>query len=127
MDTRSPYLRDGRLAQILAAIQCMAVYKFYRMTPADWSKVLGGQSADWQKVFTEHPELFRESPSKPGHYALVYRRALKLLENDDRPPLQDSQVNSLMDLALRLHAVESGLNLQQHAIDRSPLNPLALR
>ena len=109
----SPYLKPDRLAQVLAAIQVMAVSDQYRRHVTDWTYYLSGikatksqsQSSEpdsdpdpstptptsssasgpdaeddaakqWSIVFDEHPEFFRQSPGKPGYYALVLRRGL---------------------------------------------------
>jgi len=103
----SPYLSPGRLSQILAAIQCMAIYRSYRLSVSEWASRIHGASGrpvDWQVVFSDHPEFFRESPSARGHYALVYRRALARQADDNRPELGENQIHALFKLAMELHS-----------------------
>jgi hypothetical protein len=100
----SPYLKPGRLGEVLAAIQVMAVSDQYRRTLEQWTYYLSGIRAPksqsepdsdfeadsesepasepdaeraagrWRIVFDEHPEFFRPSFARPGAYALVLRR-----------------------------------------------------
>jgi hypothetical protein len=82
------------------------------------------QTNYWKIVFDEHPEFFRRS-RKSGGYSLIWRRALpwahietqkSILLRDYmqlpppekkaywRPQLSDSAVETLMDVAIKMHA-----------------------
>jgi hypothetical protein len=126
---RSSYLKPGRLADLLAAIQAMAIYDRYRRSSEDWAVLISGdkdKGAHWKTVFDEHPEFFRPSTAHPGHYALVWRRAgddryhrgsgrileraeISQLAAEDRrrymsrPPVPEGQVKTLLDTAINLH------------------------
>jgi hypothetical protein len=131
----SPYLQPGRLNDVLAAIQTMALYRYYRLSVEDWAELISNSKEAgprWRKVFDDHPEFFRPSVLHPDHYALGWRRALprryhyitkaiitsdeynKLSEEEkkyySRPPVPESQIKTLMDLAITLH---------QRAIDQA--------
>lgn len=61
--TDSPYVWcANRLADVLAAIQAMGSYKYYKL-PFDQraDRISGDSSAAdrWRTVFEEHPEFFR--------------------------------------------------------------------
>lgn len=129
----SPYLKKNRLPDVLAAIQVMAVSDYYRQSLERWTYVLSGTKEDdrspaferakanWKLVFDDHPEFFRPSRARPGHYALVFRRGhsrrydidqQKLLTEAELPadkrrlsraPLEHSELKSLIDIALSLH------------------------
>ena len=64
----SPYLRDSnRLGDVIAAIQAMATYKFYKLTFAGWADRMSAdesQADKWKTVFLEHPEFFRLDSTK---------------------------------------------------------------
>jgi hypothetical protein len=126
---RSPYLTDGRLPDLLAAIQTMAIYERYRCPCARWADLISGdesKGSHWQTVFSEHPEFFRPSANFPGDYALVWRRAGasryhrklgRVIERDEftrmteqdrqrylsRPPVPEGQLKTLIDTAINLH------------------------
>jgi hypothetical protein len=133
----SPYLTAGRLNDVLAAIQTMALYRYYRAPASEWTELISGSKEKkdeqrWQEVFNDHPEFFRRSVAHAGDYALVWRRALprrshyitkaiitsneydKLSEDEkkyySRPQVPESQIKTLMDLAVSLH---------QRAIDQA--------
>jgi len=61
--TNSPYLGDSnRLADVIAAIQAMSTYKFYKLSFDAWADRISGDSsrADyWRIIFEQHPEFFR--------------------------------------------------------------------
>ena len=126
---RSPYLETGRLADVIAAIQFMAMNERSSWPCEEWAEGISGDKAKgphWQTVFDEHPEFFRKSPNYEGHYALIWRRALprrffrKLskmltqsefdaLSADDkrwvsRPSVPDQEIKTLIDIAIELHA-----------------------
>lgn len=75
--SRSPYLKEQRLADVIAAIQVMSTYKFYKLDFSGWSNRISGSedNADhWERVFSEHPEFFRLNSDK-GKVSLVWRRS----------------------------------------------------
>jgi len=125
----SPYLRDDRrLADVIAAIQTMGTYKYYKLGFAEWSDRINGdekQAEHWKKVFEEHPEFFRlDSPRKKA--SLVWRRQhQKLFDIDSeekisradyqvlsvekkarisRTPLNSDELATLLDAAINLHS-----------------------
>ena len=75
--SKSPYLKDDhRLADVIAAIQAMGTYKYYKLDFAGWSsRISGDETQDnlWRKVFEEHPEFFRLDSDREKA-SLVWRR-----------------------------------------------------
>lgn len=73
----SPYLRDPtRLGDVVAAIQAMAVYKFYKLPFVGWADRIAAdesQADKWKTVFLEHPEFFRLDTAREKA-SLVWRR-----------------------------------------------------
>ena len=61
----SPYLKpDDRLVNVIATIQAMGTYRYYKRNIEDWADRISGkkeESAKWKKVFEDHPEFFRFS------------------------------------------------------------------
>lgn len=128
-DSASPYLANpGRLSDVIAAIQVMSVYKYYKMSFASWADRISGdeqQAERWKAVFLAHPEFFRLD-SAQERASLVWRRqfpkrfdvdasevisrerydALSSLEKQriSRNPLSPSDIKALMDTAVNLHS-----------------------
>src|SRR5579859_1298894 len=76
---KSPYLKDNRLGDVLAAVQVMALHPQYRLSCAKWADGICGDESKaeyWKVIFDEHPEFFRKSSSVADNYALIWRRAL---------------------------------------------------
>ena len=75
--SKSPYLKtDHRLADVIAALQAVATYKFYKLDFAQWAdRITGDQRLGeyWKAVFVEHPEFFRLD-SKKEKASLIIRR-----------------------------------------------------
>ena len=130
--TKSPYLSSpDRLADVIAAIQATATYKFYQLQisgETGWAGRIGGDNADadeLERVFNEHPEFFRVDSATKG--SLVLRRQhpklfdvdegreishseYRALTTDDekarisRTPLDTSEVAMLVNTAIELHS-----------------------
>jgi hypothetical protein len=125
----SPYLVDNdRLADVIAAIQTLGTYKFYKLTFAAWAdRITGdeGKADHLQKVFEDHPEFFRLD-SKRERASLVWRRQHQKVFNVDteqkvspevydalsqdqksrvsRTPLGSSELAILINTAIDLHS-----------------------
>lgn len=126
----NPYLIEpGRLSDVIAAIQALSTYKFYKLDVKGWSKRISGteeNSEHWKKVFNQHPEFFRLTEDGEK-VSLVWRRnkhrrfsvdlnmelslkELEALPNLDRKnrisrvPLTYSEVETLITVAKALHS-----------------------
>lgn len=123
----SPYLtRNNRLSEVIAAIQVMAIYKFYKLDFEGWADRIVGdksQSKYWEKVFIEHPEFFRLDQTRTKA-SLVWRRSYPKVFNVDtrqtiardeflnlpdeskarisRNPLSNSDIQTLINSAISL-------------------------
>ena len=121
----TPYLRPGRLGDVIAAITVLGTYKFYKMDVPRWVERITGSPGDaerWRVVFQEHPEFFRRS-SEGGKVSLVWRRQFPRNFNVDaeletepdhevdgstesrisRRPLTPVEVAELIGVAIKLH------------------------
>lgn len=128
-NARSPYLSDpNRLADVIAAIQAMATYKFYKLDFDNWADRIAAdksQAAHWKRVCEEHPEFFRLDTERT-RASLVWRRQrqkrfdvdsdaqitkAEYETRDDagrtrisRTPLNTSEVGTLIEAAIALHS-----------------------
>ncbi len=98
---KSPYLKaTDRLADVIAAIQAMGTYKFYKLSFAKWSdRIYGDESkADhWKQVFKDHPEFFRLD-SRQEKASLVWRRQhQKLFDVDKEVKIKKEEFKRLSD------------------------------
>jgi len=125
----SPYLTDSRrLGDVIAAIQAMATYKFYKLPFEGWADRIAADASSsekWKRVFLEHPEFFRLD-TKKEKASLVWRRQFpkrydvdtekvltsteySALSTDEklrvsRIPLSSSDIKALVDTAVNLHS-----------------------
>ncbi|MEK1911201.1 hypothetical protein [Pseudomonas chlororaphis] len=126
----SPYLKDSsRLGDVIAAIQVMSVYKFYKLSFEEWADRISADKNDsekWKTIFIEHPEFFRLDGAREKA-SLVWRRqfprrydvdAERVLSLEDyqkldaskkstrvsRLPLPSSDIKALVDTAVNLHS-----------------------
>lgn len=125
----SPYLSDPqRLSDVIAAIQAMATYKFYKLPHAGWAIRLSADESKadkWKSVFVDHPEFFRLDSTKEKA-SLVWRRQFPKRYNVDtervityqeyivltpheqlrisRTPLSPADIKALVDTAVNLHS-----------------------
>lgn len=125
----SPYLKEpGRLGDVIAAIQAMATYKFYKLDFDGWADRIStdkSQAQHWQRVFEEHPEFFRLDSERtraslvwrrqyPKHYGVDSSREISKEEFDrldsaekariSRVPLPASDIKTLIDTAINIHS-----------------------
>lgn len=123
-----PYLKENRLAEVIAALQAMGVYRHYKLSFAEWSvRIYGNEdrAGDLKKLFIEHPEFFRLSGKEKDKASLVWRRNLVKTydpkkhihitgealydlsgkERDclSRQPLAKGDVSTLINAAILLH------------------------
>lgn len=75
----SPYLKECRLGDVIAAIQVLAYYKFYRLNLEDWAERITGDRSNagsLKELLFDHPEFFQLSGDEgPQKAALVARRS----------------------------------------------------
>jgi hypothetical protein len=105
----SLYLTNGRLADILALIQVLALDKDTHRSEEGLAKELQGppRSADyWSSVAKAHPEFFRVKGDKENPVSLIARH---VIPKDDKGirQLSPDYVSKLMSLAIELHDREA--------------------
>jgi hypothetical protein len=126
--TKSPYLYgENRLGDVIAAIQVMGSYGYYKLDFEGWAMRISGDKSKaehWKNVFLEHPEFFRLDTdgvkaslawrrSYRRRYSVDLQRELSLAEyqalnNEDsarisRAPLNSSDISVLINTAINLH------------------------
>ncbi len=130
---RSPYLKDGRLPDVIAALQIMGAGERPERAIKGWAKELsyndsGAEIDRWTAVFREHPEFFlvyklQDDPTLKS--ALRWRYTNKLYdsktgkeytpqEKEELPekerwrlttrPLTSEAIAALMNTAIELHS-----------------------
>lgn len=129
LTSSSPYLANSnRLADVIAAIQALGTYKFYKLTFEDWAdRITGDRSKGphWRKVFEDHPEFFRLDAKRERASLVLRRQRQKLYHVDDlqmwtreqylaaddhqkarvsRSPLTPEEIGTLVDVAINLHS-----------------------
>ena len=124
----SPYLsHPRRLGDVLAAIQSMGTYKFYKLDFETWADRISGDAKlgdYWRTVIEQHPEFFRLDRSRTCA-SLIWRRQYPKLFHVDlerkltreelaelneeqrkrvsRNPLTPGDIQALMKTAIDLH------------------------
>jgi hypothetical protein len=129
---------QNRLADVIAAIQAMSTYKYYKMDFDGWADRISGDStkgAYWQSIFQQHPEFFRLD-SRREKASLVWRRQypkryhvglLRKISNEEyeelsndeklqrvsREPLKSDEIQALIETAINLHSKEVELRQEK--------------
>ena len=101
----SRYLKEGRLEDVLAMLQILALDKDSHRSESGLKAELSDKpkSAEtWLSLAQEHQEFFRVVVSKRFPVSLVLRHASDP-EKDKRPPLSPEQAQSLLSTAIELH------------------------
>lgn len=104
--SNSPYTKPGRLQDVLALIQVLALDEYARRTKEGIDKELQGSptsALDWFTLAQEHRELFRVNPKSHSALSLVARYVLPHEEGEQRPPLPSDFVSTLFQTAINLH------------------------
>jgi hypothetical protein len=128
-DNDSPYLADPtRLPDVIAAIQTLGSYKFYKLDFATWADRISAdreKAPHWKGVFEQHPEFFRLDTEKKKASLVWRRQRPKTWHVDDgrlvpkaeyvampatlkarvsRAPLTADEIKTLIDSAVDLHS-----------------------
>ena len=124
----NPYLGGtDRLSDVLAAIQFLGTYRFYKVGFGYWKDRIKSKpksAESWEQLFREHPEFFRVS-DKEENVCLILRRARSKSFNVDteetisrderkaltdearerisRAPLSTTDLAVLLNAAIELH------------------------
>ncbi|HEI6926718.1 TPA: hypothetical protein SK292_001391 [Yersinia enterocolitica] len=128
---KSPYLLDGRLSDVMAMIQVLALSEKTRRTEEGMTGELQGppkSAANWIAVGLQHREFFRVKPEgpKPAHISLIARNAQEATQDEGgeqkRPLLSSDATAKLMQLAVDLHARQ----LQRSEAWRTTVIPIVI-
>lgn len=101
----SSYLAAGRLADVLALIQVLALDEHAHRSDEGLVSELQGaprSAASWPNIAEQHPEFFRVAPTGDHRVSLVARHVAPRTE-DKRPPLPSDYTAKLLQLAVELH------------------------
>lgn len=68
----TPYKTKNRLNDLISAITEMGSNKYALKSVSKWAECLHGNAEHWQKIFYEHPEIFRQEKNG-DKWGLRYR------------------------------------------------------
>jgi len=125
--SKSPYLKtENRLADVVAALQAMSTYKYYKLDFSQWADRITGdksQADHWKTVFIEHPEFFRLDSGRNKASLVARRQHQKRFHVDQqtiisseeyyssteqdrisRTPLSSEELALLINTAIELHS-----------------------
>ena len=123
----SPYLKDNRLSEVIAAVTAMGLYRYYKLSYQDWAERIANapnKGEHWGQLFAEHPEFFRIDQERkkaslvwrrqnpkcydPQQSKLMTKQEVEALAVDERrslsrSPLAASEITALISIAVNLH------------------------
>lgn len=100
------YVKHGRLADVLALIQVLALDKSAHRSEAGLQEELQGipsSSSDWRGLAREHPEFFRVRQAGENVVSLTARHVMPKQEGDLPPQLPTEFTSKLIQAAIDLH------------------------
>lgn len=102
---KGPYTKAGRLADVMALIQVLALDPDTKRSEDGMTKELQGSPSSaesWFDVAKEHREFFRVNPNLESSMSLVSRYVLPK-EGDKRPALSPDFTAALLQTAITIH------------------------
>jgi len=136
--SKSPYLIDGRLHDVVAALQVMGRNEErYSAEPRTWARLISSDIKKnemyWKKIFKDHGEFFRQTGAEKIRYTLVMRAALPYAkkfikdgekytlnqwQNFDKAKRDEHTRIPLSEGDIKL-LIETALDLYKSAVERS--------
>lgn len=104
--SKRPYTEPGRLADVLALIQVLALDADTHRSESGIKKELQDNpisAKDWIPLAKEHPEFFRVDPAREHGLSLVARHVLPHEPTQPRPSLSPDFTSVLLRAAVDLH------------------------
>lgn len=100
------YLNSGRLADVLALIQVLALDEYAHRSEDGLREELQGNpksGCSWACVAQQHPELFRVRDGGDNCVSLLARNSRPQEANGRRTPLSDGFTRNLLSTAVEMH------------------------
>ena len=105
------YTKPGRLSDVMALIQVLALDKSAHRSEQGLQQELQGlprSASSWTQVAKEHPEFFRVAPEGTHIVSLIARHVLPRDENNQRPHYLKSLWGVYYNLLLNCTIVKLG-------------------
>lgn len=103
---KEKYIKDGRLEDVLALIQVLALDKASHRSENGLKTELPAKpvsAQSWLELAKEHPEFFRVVERKTHSISLVARHVSEESGEKKRPPLSPENAQALLNVAIDLH------------------------
>lgn len=104
--SKHPYTKSGRLSEVLALIQVLALDRDTHRSENGMSTELGGppdSAKGWFALAAEHPEFFRVNIQSEHGLSLAARHVLPHDRGEPRPTLSPEFTAALLQTAITLH------------------------
>ena len=100
------YLKEGRLEDVHALIQFLALNKYAQRSDEALDNAMQGapiSANSWREIAEQHRELFRVRDGGVNRVSLISRFSTTPLPNDEREPLPHDFTEALLTTATNLH------------------------